>query len=289
MLYTQKVSLFDDMEVFMGKFDGYLLCTDIDGTLVADNQTVSMENTQAIEYFKREGGKFTIASGRIWTSMARFFTYARPNLPVVSHNGAVVYDLENRKIVYEKVLPKSAFEVVEYVDQKFGFSGIEIYTADALYFCKQNDRTNQHFDFEKLNYIEKKYQDIREPWQKVIFVQEPEQTLQLKKDLEQSEYYAKYSFVQSAGPFYELLHKNACKGDALLHLASMEGIKPAHIVAIGDNDNDVSMLCTAGISYAVENAHPAPKAAAKYMAPSNNDSAVAYAVEQLERSLTFGI
>ena len=39
----------------MGKFDGILLCTDLDGTLLDDERLVSQKNTDAIEYFKREG------------------------------------------------------------------------------------------------------------------------------------------------------------------------------------------------------------------------------------------
>ena len=39
----------------MGKFDGILICTDLDGTLLRDDKSVSRENREAIEYFKREG------------------------------------------------------------------------------------------------------------------------------------------------------------------------------------------------------------------------------------------
>ena len=40
----------------MGKFDGVLICTDLDGTLFREDKTVSRENLDAIEYFKSEGG-----------------------------------------------------------------------------------------------------------------------------------------------------------------------------------------------------------------------------------------
>ena len=43
----------------MGKFDGILICTDLDGTLYKNDKTISEENKEAIEYFKREGGYFT--------------------------------------------------------------------------------------------------------------------------------------------------------------------------------------------------------------------------------------
>ena len=38
----------------MGKFDGILFCTDLDGTLYKNDKTVSIENLEAIEYFKSD-------------------------------------------------------------------------------------------------------------------------------------------------------------------------------------------------------------------------------------------
>ena len=49
----------------MGKFDGILLCTDLDGTLFSSDGSLSAENKEAIEYFKREGGYFTFITGRL--------------------------------------------------------------------------------------------------------------------------------------------------------------------------------------------------------------------------------
>lgn len=52
-----------------GKFFGYLICTDCDGTLTYDIGKVSEKNVRAIKYFQSEGGLFTLATGRfliIW-------------------------------------------------------------------------------------------------------------------------------------------------------------------------------------------------------------------------------
>ena len=49
----------------MGKFDGILICTDLDGTLLRKDKSVSKENIEAIEYFKKEGGLFTFVTGRM--------------------------------------------------------------------------------------------------------------------------------------------------------------------------------------------------------------------------------
>lgn len=49
----------------MGIFDGYLLVSDMDGTLLNSNGKLSEENKKAIEYFVDNGGQFTLATGRM--------------------------------------------------------------------------------------------------------------------------------------------------------------------------------------------------------------------------------
>ena len=49
----------------MGKFDGILICTDLDGTILKNDKTISNRNIEAMEYFKKEGGYFTFVTGRM--------------------------------------------------------------------------------------------------------------------------------------------------------------------------------------------------------------------------------
>lgn len=49
----------------MKKFEGIMICTDLDGTLLSDQCTISKDNLDAIEYFKANGGKFTFITGRV--------------------------------------------------------------------------------------------------------------------------------------------------------------------------------------------------------------------------------
>ena len=49
----------------MGIFEGVLICTDLDGTLLRNDKSISRENLDAIEYFKAQGGLFTIVTGRM--------------------------------------------------------------------------------------------------------------------------------------------------------------------------------------------------------------------------------
>ena len=65
-----KAILWDHVDCFffedvMNKFEGIMICTDLDGTLLSDKHTISPENLDAIEYFKANGGKFTFITGRV--------------------------------------------------------------------------------------------------------------------------------------------------------------------------------------------------------------------------------
>lgn len=59
----------------MKKFEGILFCTDIDGTLLNDNKEVSKGNSEAIEYFKNEGGLFTFVRSKHFATPSSIFSF----------------------------------------------------------------------------------------------------------------------------------------------------------------------------------------------------------------------
>jgi Cof subfamily protein (haloacid dehalogenase superfamily) len=79
----------------------------------------------------------------------------------------------------------------------------------------------------------------------------------------------------------EIAAPGVTKASGLAELAASHGIAPDEVAAIGDMPNDVPMLQWAGTSYAVANAHPAALAAADHVLGSNDDDAVALLIENL--------
>ena len=74
----------------MGKFDGVLLASDFDDTLVSSDCVLSPGNRAALEYFTREGGRFTVSTGRARRTFAPYASSLPINAPVVLSNGAVL-------------------------------------------------------------------------------------------------------------------------------------------------------------------------------------------------------
>ncbi len=70
------------------------------------------------------------------------------------------------------------------------------------------------------------------------------------------------------------------KGDALRRLAAHLDIPQAAVMAIGDQDNDASMIAWAGLGVAMGNASRATKAVADWIAPSVAEDGAAVAIER---------
>lgn len=82
----------------------------------------------------------------------------------------------------------------------------------------------------------------------------------------------------------EIMPKSASKGHALRSLAASLNIPMAQVMALGDSDNDLSMLQAAGVSVAMGNANDRVKAAARFETRTNDEEGVAAAI----RALVFG-
>lgn len=269
----------------MGKFDNLLLCTDLDDTLLTTDKKVSLENQKAIAYFQSEGGLFTFATGRMPHGARLTLDYVKPNAPIVCYNGAGIYDLSKNKMVWKTTLDEHAIEVVELVEKEFSFSGIEICGEDTVYFSRMNRVVYEHKQIERFpdNFVD--YHDVEEPWIKVIFMQEEDEVQQVREFLLDSKYADQYEFIQSSPYYYELLPKNATKGNATIQLADILRVPHNHIIGVGDNENDLSLVRQAGVGIAVANAIDEVKDAADYITVDNDLHAISAVIGSLSNGV----
>lgn len=263
----------------MGKFDGILLCTDLDDTLLTSDKRISEENKKAIEYFKKEGGLFTFATGRVPRGARLMLEYITPNAPMVCFNGAGIYDFNKNKLIWSLDLDAGAINVVEYVDKNMPQAGIEICTESHVYFAKLNRLVREHQIFEKLPDDFADYHDIHETWRKVIFMVEENEIPDLRKLIANSEFKDKYTFIQSSPYYYELLPHDAGKGKALLKLAEILRVKTT--IGMGDNENDIDLIKCADIGVAVANAVPEAQECADLITVDNHSHAAAAIIRAL--------
>ncbi len=266
----------------MGKFDGLLICCDIDGTLINDDLKIPENNLRAIEYFRSEGGLFTIATGRTIFGAALYFDEINPDTPLICQNGGAIYDCQKKEYLWYSVLPDNARAVVEYVERKFPFAGIEILTCDTVYFSRESDFTTLHKTQELFETTSKCWRDIHEPWIKVLFAQSPEEADILQADIEKQPFYRDFRIMRSAPTYYEFIEKNSNKGNAIKMLSDITGHSMQKIITIGDNDNDYTMLRAVNQSFVPSCASKKAKENAKTILQStNNDGLLQEVLERI--------
>ena len=269
----------------MGKFDGILICTDLDGTLLNAEHKVSKENARAIEYFKREGGSFTFITGRPHYTAKATCDMVKPNVPFGCLNGGGIYDHKKGEYVFHRELDKSARELVEFVIENIPDIAVHVYTPNVTYFSKVNEASELYAKIVGIDIVKKDMYEIDEPYSKIVFAHvDKEKVDEVERIVHLHPLAEKFGFIRSERLLFELLPKESSKGNLLLELAAHLGIDIKNTVAVGDYNNDISMIKAAGIGYAVENAIPEAKAAADRITVKNTEHAIAKIIEDL-RSL----
>lgn len=87
--------------------------------------------------------------------------------------------------------------------------------------------------------------------------------------------------VQGHDHWVDIVATGVDKGAALRRLQGELGVRPAQTAAFGDHLNDVGMLRSAGMSFAMANARPDAQAAARFRAPSNTEAGVVRVLEAM--------
>lgn len=267
----------------MGKFDGILICTDLDGTLYRNDKTISDENKAAVEYFKSEGGLFTFITGRMPDYSEEAYMAASPNVPFGCINGGGVYDGEAKKYVWTCEMNKSVFTLLDYVDEQYPDVAIQVCTFDRTYFSKENHLSDKFRKITGVPKIMSHYRDIKEPIAKIILMTDDDDKMsQMARAIKEQPNAEKFDFTRSSRTLFEILPKGVNKGLALEKLVEYLGIDPNKTVAIGDFDNDVGMLRAAKLGVAVANASEMARNAADVITVSNEEHAIARVIYDIE-------
>lgn len=276
----------------MGRFDGFLICTDCDGTLTNSKGQLSEENAAAIRYFQQEGGLFTVSTGRFPKHVLNFKEKFWPNTYQIVGNGTTIFDVDHNRVLQQVTLTPPPREALELITQEglcslifvdhITYSGgwTSQITEDQK---KWDDQRHLSTDLEDLFRPNPELAE-QEPWHKVNFCfTDPEECVRVQQLMKQR--FPQYKFERSWATGMELLPMEGGKGPAVQRLRAMLGDRIHTVVGVGDYENDVSMLEAADIGYAVANATELCRQAADRITVSNDDNAIAAIIAQLEESL----
>lgn len=267
----------------MGKFDGILICTDLDGTLLKSDKSISDEVKKKIEYFMSEGGYFTIMTGRAPQTTQKIADEIKINCPYGCTNGGGLYDHDKGKYVRVTYLADGYKEIVKYVQDNIDGIGYQVTSEDIIYFCRENDAMEKYRQRTGAENIRGNLDDIGKGAVKVVFGDTDSGRMDRIENMAKSHPYAdRFDFVRTEKTLFEILPKDVNKGKALKMLSEYLGIDIKNTVAVGDYTNDVEMIKNAGVGVAVENANEDAKTAADYITVSNEEDAIARVIDDIE-------
>jgi len=254
----------------MGIYDGFMLCVDFDGTVALGGQIVD-KNVEALRRFEQEGGVFTICTGRQPSFMVKNNLPVRPNAPLLAMNGTILYDMEKHEILRCWTEGRELWEHCEQLFQSYPeeIASIRYYTPDCEPILERGVNTPE---------------DIRQyygmPLYKVIVIVHSTYSDRMLAAIT-AQSGARYHVSRSWIRGIELQSPTSGKGVAVNTLRAMLGDRIHTVVCAGDYENDISMLQVADISYAVDNAVPAVKAAAMRQTIACGDGAIAQIIAEL--------
>lgn len=236
----------------MGKtFEKWLVVSDIDGTLNNKLRKLPKRNYEAIKKFTSLGGNFTLASGRMVSSLKRNYDKIPANQPAVIVNGAGVYDYNQNKLLWKQTIGPKGREFVREISESFNTHGhsvdVGIFFEDYVYIVKNGLLSRGQMYFDKSHYQVTHIDNVpEEGWMKVIFWSNPVTINELQKYIDKNEN-PDANFMASSLWSLEMLQKDTHKGVGIMWLADKLGIERTHVAAIGDYYNDWDMLKTVGL------------------------------------------
>lgn len=263
-------------------FSGYLLVSDIDGTLLDTQKRLPAANTNAIQSFVDEGGIFTLASGRSVHSVRRIADLVPVNGPVILLNGTQLFDLRTNTVLREEYVPDSYCSIVEAVLESFPQIGVQLYQHDRILSVRMNTITQRLLTIEGIQEAPLREGEYPLQVNKLLFAGAPEALRPLAAYLQTVRLPGMYG-LYSEECYYELLPEGISKGTALKALAAHLHIPASRTVAIGDYYNDADMLQAAAISMVPENAPAEMTPYATVRVCHCDDGAVAGAVAALHK------
>ncbi|WP_075016456.1 Cof-type HAD-IIB family hydrolase [Actinacidiphila rubida] len=266
-------------------FDGpapRLIATDLDGTLLRDDKTVSPRTVAALAAAEAAGIEVFFVTGRPARWMGVVSDHLASHGMAIVGNGAAVFDLRAGTLIEAFPLPESDALAVAHALREavpgtaFAVERTAVFRREPAYEAPDPDGPGACAPIETLL-----AEDRDQPVLKML-AKHP--------TLNPDDFLATALAVagrqaeitrSSETALLEISGAGVSKATTLAKCCAERGVTAAEVVAFGDMPNDLAMLSWAGTSYAVANAHPHVRAATRFMTASNQEDGVAQVIERI--------
>jgi len=266
--------------------------SDLDGTLLRNNATLSNYATETLSTLLKNGLLFTVATARSVVSTKQILGSLPFQLPIVEFNGAYITDYHTGKHLIAHEFPTDIKEallsfLLEHNCPPFisGFDG----QKDCLYYDQIVNDAMSYYRDERTRAGDKRLQkisNIEEGLRAQIVCFTVLQKNPIKKDIQSllheafGDHIITYRFDSDISePYYWLaIHPpEATKAKGIRSLMEMNHLSTEQLTVFGDNLNDLPMFKIADRAIAVENAHPEVITTAdQVICPNETDSVIRF-------------
>lgn len=244
-----------------------MLVTDLDGTLLRKDKTISEKTIHTLIEFKNQGNEVVFATARPPRIVKEMIPQElKKEVSVICYNGACAID-EKSNVVYEKDIEEQNVKKMIEIAEKYGYHNFSFEINDELF--SNFDTTyffgncpNEIISLEKMNF---------ETTNKMIICSQTPITEECQKSLMP---YGN-AIITDRGELCQIMNQEVNKWQAILALLSQKKLKPENVIAFGDDYNDYDMIKNAGIGVAMQNGEERIKEIANYVTGSNEQDGVA--------------
>ena len=244
-----------------------VIAFDMDGTLLNSRKQISEHTLEAINRAFDAGKEVILSTGRCVAELREYFKRIPRLRYVVCSSGAILYDVKEEKILYSNSI---SIELAEKI----------------LAESKKEDLMVHLLAIESI--VQKKDIPQMERFGMGVYRPMYEKVTTQVDDI--YEYYKEHSFEVPKLNLYhattegktalECSATGVTKGTGLLRLCEHLGVEPEETIAVGDADNDLNILETAGLAIAVGNANEHVKAVAAVVVNDCDHDGCAEAIDK---------
>ena len=251
-----------------------MVVTDIDGTIYSPETGITDNVKACIQKLVQNNIMVIIATGRTYSSAKHVADKLSIKCPLICYQGGLVNSYDGQIIDVKYLNPVPARKIIKECQKRN--IHLNVYVEDKLYVEDDNEYIKDYIGDKGIDYF--KVNSFDE-----LDFSKLNKLLAIKYDTEfidnlisefQKEYPELY-IVKSAKYFCEIANKEATKGNAIKFLAKKYGFNINEVIAIGDQNNDIEMVETAGIGIAMGNGTEEIKKKADFVTDSiENDGFV---------------
>ena len=259
-----------------------IIFSDMDGTLLDENNQLPQEFDETIAKLKERGVIFAPASGRQYFSLIRTFDKYKDDFLFVAENGTLV--MYKGKEIFSSPMPYDlALDILSIGEQWDNIFRVFCGKKNTYFLESQKNPTNQA-ELDKYytqHKMVKQFSDVDDLPIKISFFDHTANAANSTFPPIKAKFGDTMQVVLASAYWTDVINSDVSKGAAIQNVQKALGITPDECAAFGDYLNDVQMLQAVTHSFAMSNAHPDLKQFAKYETVSNAEHGVIVGINKL--------